>query len=57
MLDMSTTSFLAELRHIKESTLSNPLLQDNSKSSPDFTLVRFLLTAKFSDTNIDVFVG
>jgi hypothetical protein len=32
MLDMSTTSFLAELKHIKDSILLNPILRDNSKS-------------------------
>jgi hypothetical protein len=32
LLDMSATSFMAELKHIKDSVLLSPLLKDNSKS-------------------------
>jgi hypothetical protein len=31
MLDMSVTSFLSELKHIKDSILSNSLLQGNRR--------------------------
>jgi hypothetical protein len=53
MLDMSATSFLAELSHIKESTFSSPLLQGNSKSSPKPILARSLLMATSSDSKFD----
>jgi hypothetical protein len=53
MLDMSATSFLAELSHIRESTFSSPLLQGNSKSLPKFRLVGSLLTTDTSDYKFD----
>jgi hypothetical protein len=33
LLEMSVTSFLAELKHIKDTTLLSPLLHHNSKSA------------------------
>jgi hypothetical protein len=53
MLDMSVTSFLAELKHVKDSTLSNPLLQENRTSQPKPRMVTSFLMAKCSNFDFD----